>query len=116
LQPGPDEQLSTLSWDKVFAGWLKSKDFDEFISQSTKARIRGKDSSYSGGSSPRDSNGLISYITKARIIGKIQAPLGGLISNKELQPVPDESSFPTYLGQGLWVVHKRSLSHCSTRQ
>jgi hypothetical protein len=67
-------------------------------------------------SSPRDSNGLISYITKARIIGKIQAPLGGLISNKELQPVPDESSFPTYLGQGLWVVHKRSLSHCSTRQ
>jgi len=49
-----------LSWDKVFAGWLMFKDFDEFISQSTKARIRGKDSSYSGWLSPTDSDGFIS--------------------------------------------------------
>ncbi len=40
----------------------------------------------------RDSDEFISQITKARIRGKTQAILEGLISIKDMQPVPDESS------------------------
>lgn len=40
----------------------------------------------------RDSDEFISQITKARIRGKTQAILEGLISVKDMQPVPDESS------------------------
>ncbi|PMD26633.1 hypothetical protein NA56DRAFT_292980 [Hyaloscypha hepaticicola] len=41
---------------------------------------------------PRDSDEYISQITKARIRGKTQLILEGLISIQDMQPVPDETS------------------------